>query len=239
VTGSRVGLRLGSVYREIAATCREQWPLLLATALLVFVPLGLLDALDERVGSADSDELGDLEALALLGLAVTHGASALLGDVFYSGVVAAAVAERRTGVPHPLAQIARALPYHRLIAVDVLLALIVLAGLLLLVVPGFVFFTWFALAGPVVEIERLGAVAALRRSRELVKGSFWRVFGIVVPVGLSTDALTDASSALATWLVGDTLVGDWAGAALAGVLLSPLYAVAVVVLAFRLIELKG
>ena len=239
MTGSRARLQLGSVYREIAATCREQWPLLLATALVVFVPLGFLDALDERVGSADADELRDLEALALLGLAVAHGASALLGDVFYSGGVAAVVAERRTGVRHPLAEIARSLPYRRLIAVDVLLALIVLAGLVLLLLPGFVFFTWFALAGPVVKIEGLGAVAALRRSRELVRGSFWRVFAVVVPVALATDALTEAASALATWLVGDTLPGDWAGAALAGVLLSPLYAVAVVVVAYRLIELKG
>jgi hypothetical protein len=238
VTGSTASLHVGPVYREIAATCRGMWPLLLATALIVFVPLGLLDALDERVGSADVDELTAGAILGLLVLALAHTASAMLGEVFYSGVVAAAVAERRAGARRPLLHIARRLPYRRLIVVDVLFALIVLAGLLL-VVPGLVFFTWFALAGPVVEIEGRGAVPALRRSRELVRGCFWPVFAVVIPIELVTDVLTDGASALATWAVGDTLLGDWAGAVLAGVLVAPLFAVAVVVLAYRLIELKG
>jgi hypothetical protein len=239
VTGSTASLHVGPVYREIAATCRGLWPLLLATALIVFVPLGLLDALDERVGSADVDELTAGAILGLLVLALAHTASAMLGEVFYSGVVAAAVAERRAGARRPLLHIARSLPYRRLIVVDVLFALIVIVGVLLLVVPGLVFFTWFALAGPVVEIERRGAVPALRRSRELVRGSFWPVFAVVIPIELVTDVLTDGASALATWAVGDTLLGDWAGAVLAGVLVAPLFAVAVVVLAYRLIELKG
>ena len=93
--GSTARLHVGPVYREIAATCRGLWPLLLATALIVFVPLGLLDALDERVGSADVDELTVGAILGLFVLALAHTASALLGEVFYSGVVAAAVAERR------------------------------------------------------------------------------------------------------------------------------------------------
>ena len=122
---------------------------------------------------------------------------------------------------------------------DVLFALIVIVGVLLLFVPGLVFFTWFALAGPVVEIEGRGAVPALRRSRELVRGCFWPVFAVVIPIELVTDVLTDTASSLATRAVGDTLLGDWAGAVLAGALVAPLYAVAVVVLASRLIELKG
>jgi hypothetical protein len=238
VTGSTPRLRAGPVYREIAATCRVMWPLLLATALIVFVPLGLLDALDERVGSPDVDELTVGAILGLLVLALAHTASATLGEVFYSGVVAAAVIERRAGTRRPLLHIARTLPYRRLVVVDVLFVLIVMAGVLLLIVPGLVFLTWFAMAGPVVEIERRGAIPALRRSRELVRGTFWPVFAVVIPIGLVTDALTDAASALATWAVGDTLVVDWAGAVLAGVLVAPLYAVAVVVLAYRLIERK-
>jgi hypothetical protein len=60
-----------------------------------------------------------------------------------------------------------------------------------------------------------------------------------VPLTLVTNALTDAAGALATAVLGDTLVADWVGSALAGVSLTPLYAVAVVVVAYELIELKG
>jgi hypothetical protein len=203
------------------------------------VPLGLLDALDERVGSADVDELTAGAILGLLVLGLAHTASSLLGEVFYAGVVVAALAERRTGARRPLAHIASTLPYGRLILADVLYALIVIAGFLVLVAPGLVFLTWFALAGPVVEIEGRGAVPALRRSRELVRGRFWPVFAVVIPIVLVTDGLTEFASALATWAVGNTLLGDWAGAVLAGALAAPMYAVAVVVLAYRLIELRG
>lgn len=46
------------------------------------------------------------------------------------------------------------------------------------------FATMFQLAGPVVVLERLGPATALKRSWRLVRGSFWRVFGITLLAGL-------------------------------------------------------
>lgn len=173
-TGKR--LRLRAVLRGIARTYREHWRFLLPTALLVFIPLGLLEAVvhlthDFEIGEADV-LTGALFSAAALAQVLASG----LGDQFYAGTVAAAVSEsRRRERRHSLLEIARTVPYARLIAVDVLVALGTAVGVILLVLPGIVFYTWFALAAPVVKIERLGVRAALRRSRELVRGNFWQV----------------------------------------------------------------
>jgi hypothetical protein len=174
----------------------------------------------------------------VLGIAFGHAGTALLGEVFYSGVVAAGVAETRGHGPHTLGGIARSIPYRRLAIVDVLFGLIVVAGILLAVVPGIVFFVWFALAGPVVKLERRGPVDALRRSRQLVRGSFWRVFAIVIPVELATDALVDVTAEAGTLALGESLLAEWAGAALGGLIATPPYAVVLVVLTYELLALE-
>lgn len=231
-------LKLGTVLRDIARTCREQWRLLLVAGVVVFVPLGLIEALDERIQEIDLDEVGDLAALAVVGVAFGHAGTALMGEVFYSGIVAAGVTGTRRGERHTLGAIARRIPYGRLVLVDLLFALIVIMGILLLVVPGIVFMVWFGLAGPIVEIEKRGPLAALRRSRDLVRGSFWRVLAIVAPIGLATNALVDAVGALGSLALGDSLAGDWAGSALGGLLATPLYAAALVVLTYELLALE-
>ena len=238
MAGSGGKLRIRSVYRGAVETVRGQWPLLLVTAVVVFVPVGFLDALDTRIQQLDKDAFTDLQAVALVGITVVHAGSALIGEVFYTGVVAAAAIQSRTGASRSVGQLVRTLRYARLVAVDLLFVLLVVAGLAVLVVPGLVFFTWFALAAPVVELEGRGVAGAFRRSRELVRGSFWGVFAILVPLELSTDVLTDATGALATAALGDTLLADWLGSALAELLLTPLFAVAVVAVAYELIELE-
>jgi hypothetical protein len=238
VAASGGNLSVRSVYRGAVATVRGKWPLLLVTAVVVFVPVGLLDALDTRIQELDKDAFTDLQAVALVGITVVHAGTALIGEVFYAGVVAAATVQTRTGASRSVGQLVRTLRYGRLVAVDLLFSLVVVAGLGVLVVPGLVFFTWFALAAPVVELEGRGVAGAFRRSRELVRGSFWPVFAILVPLELSTDALTDAAGALATAALGDTLLADWTGSALAELLLTPLFAVAVVAVAYELIELE-
>lgn len=65
--------------------------------------------------------------------------------------------------------------------VVLLSALGVALGLILLVVPGiFLAVRWFVAAQTAVIERPGGAPAALRRSSELVKGSWWRVLGIAV-----------------------------------------------------------
>ena len=61
-------------------------------------------------------------------------------------------------------------------------------------VPAFVvvaayLYTAFALAPPAIVLERQGVVASLRRSRSLVRGAWWRTFGILLLVNLIAQVL--------------------------------------------------
>lgn len=55
-------------------------------------------------------------------------------------------------------------------------------GFLLLIVPGLFLATIWAVLAPSIVVERKGALEAFGRSRELVKGHGWQVFGVIVSV---------------------------------------------------------
>lgn len=62
----------------------------------------------------------------------------------------------------------------------ILAALGVGLGLLLLIVPGLILWTWWLVIVPVIMLEGTGVMAAFGRSRELVRGHGWSVFGVLV-----------------------------------------------------------
>jgi len=232
------GIGVLGVYRRVLATCRAEAGYLLVLAAFVFVPLGLLDAGVDHAGSADIGELSDLASAGLAALAVGQAATALFGEVFYSGAVASLIAKSRPGErPSPVA-VARHLPYGRLIGVDIVLAVGSALGLLLLFAPGVVFFTWFALAPPVLEIEERGVWASLARSRELVRGRFWLVLGVLAPILLVSEALLTLALKGIGSLLGHGLFAGWLADSAGNLVVAPLYAVASVVLAVELIAKK-
>lgn len=53
-------------------------------------------------------------------------------------------------------------------------------GLLLLIVPGLVLATWWLLIVPVIVLEGQSVFESFGRSRELVRGNGWNVFGLIV-----------------------------------------------------------
>ncbi len=70
-----------------------------------------------------------------------------------------------------------------------LVALAFVAGVPVLVVTVVYLYTALALAPAVVVLERAPVVASLRRSRALVKGSWWRTFGILLLVNVIAQVL--------------------------------------------------
>src|SRR5215208_6106476 len=68
----------------------------------------------------------------------------------------------------------------RLIGTMLLYSLIVVLGFIALLVPGLILSTWYAFIGPVVVLEAIGGLKALRRSRELGRGYYFRNFGIML-----------------------------------------------------------
>jgi hypothetical protein len=53
-------------------------------------------------------------------------------------------------------------------------------GLILLIVPGLILLTWWSMVIPVVVLEGRRAGESFGRSRDLVRGYAWNVFGVIV-----------------------------------------------------------
>jgi hypothetical protein len=231
--------RPAQLYRRILATVRTHAGALLLVAIVVFVPLSLLEALGERALDVEDDGLTTFEYATLSAAWLFQVASSLVGEVFYAGAVAALLVGERTGITRGLGDVARELPYGRLISVDLLYSAGVAVSFLLLIVPGVLFFTYYALTAPVVEIEERGIRSAFGRSRELVRGSFWTVLAILLPITVVIELLAEADQAGVNALLGHSLLADWIGGTIANILVTPVYAVAAVVLTIELIEAKG
>ena len=172
-------------------------------------------------------------------MGVAAGLISLVGTVLYSGVISGAVSAHREGTDRSLADIARSLPYGRLIGADFALILLVAVGFVLLIVPGFAFLVWFALVAPAIEIEHRSVASGLRRSYELVRGNFWRAAVLVWPAFLIQGALEGAGESIANDLLGDGWVSEWLGTAAGGLLAGPTFALVVVILFLELRDLDG
>lgn len=231
------------LYRRVVATYvrigRTYWGWarsILTLAVIVFLPLGLLNALTMNVELDSLDITSGIKVTALLLAVGVVTATGLLGEVFFSGAIAVSLTHPHGEDPPPLREIAGRLNYGRLIAVDVLYVVIVAVGLLLGVLPGVLAFVWLGLSGPVVEIESRGAFAALRRSIELVRGNFWLVLWILVPIEVVGDALGGGLAALVHAIFGHTFLATWLAESASDAVLSPLFAVACVLLTVELME---
>jgi hypothetical protein len=234
-------VRARDIYLRTARAFWRRAGFLLLLGIVIFVPLGLLDAFVDRVHEIHverPDEFTDLGTVALIAGFVVQAATTLLGEVFYAGAVGLTMRRGEDSPPPGLWDVARRLSYGRLIAVDILFGVGTAIGLVLLIVPGIIFFGWFALAGPVVEIEGRGVRAAFKRSRQLVRGSFWTVLVVLVPITIASETLADLLLQLPHLLIHDALLRDWAGEALSNVLLSPFYAVAAVLMTLELSRRK-
>jgi hypothetical protein len=221
----------------VAQVYVQQAGFLLPVAILLFVPLGLLDAIGEHGGEIDADGLEPGELAALLGAVVLQVATAAIGEIFYAGVAMTAVTESMERRPRAsIGRVMRTLPYGRLIVVDVLFAIGLGIGLALLIVPGLIFFARYILVAPVVETERGGVAGSFRRSRDLARGHAVALLVLLGGLWLLTDALTSLLQDGGLWALGESLAADWAIAVVVGVAVTPIWAVAVCVVAWRLIH---
>lgn len=230
--------RLAATYGRIWHTYRGWAPSILTLAVIVFIPLGLLNALTMNV---ELDSLDFTNGIKLAAFALAVGvvtATGLIGEVFFSGAIAISLTHPHGEDPPPLREIARRLNYGRLIAVDLIFVAIVALGLLLGLVPGILAFVWLGLAGPIVELEDRTAAGALRRSLALVRGNFWLVFLVLAPIELVGDAIGGGLAALVHDLFGHTFLATWLAESLADAALAPVFAVAAVLLTVELMKEK-
>ena len=109
-------------------------------------------------------------------------------------------------------------------------------GLILLIVPGLVLMTWWVLIIPVIVLEQRRAGEAFGRSRELVRGYGWGVFGVIVLTILLLIAfgivLAIVLSPFAEWL--QSFVSN----VISGTVTAPFIAVTWTILYYRLRGVK-
>jgi hypothetical protein len=233
------GLRtLLAFYLRIGRTYWAWGPMLILLALIVFVPLGLLDAIVAEAELQDFDFGSGFKVVLLLAAIGVLTATSLLGEVFYAGAVAVYLTHPEDKEAPRLRSVARHINYQRLIALDLLYVLMVVLGLIAFFVPGLLVFIFFGLAGPIVEIEDRGIRAAFRRSYSLVRGSFWLVFFVLGPLELVGDAFAEGVEHLVHHWLGESFVAIWLGEAAANTITSPLFAIAAVLLTLDLITKK-
>jgi hypothetical protein len=228
--------RLLRIYARIGRISWAWAPSLLLLAAIVFIPLGFLDALLHQVDTDSLNVTEGFKVAAFLGALIAVTASSLFGEVFFSGAVAISLTHPEHEHPPSLLQIARHISYLKLIAVDLLYVLAITLGLFVFVVGAFLAFVYLALAGPVVELEKHSVRGGFKRSFRLVRGHFWMVAAVVIPIEIVGDAINDAVVGVSHSIFGHGILAAWIGESAANIVTTPFFAVAVVLLTLDLIH---
>ncbi|MEV4423153.1 hypothetical protein AB0L40_24720 [Patulibacter sp. NPDC049589] len=190
---------------------------------------------------------GLVQAMVSYALADTAAASLalalqLVSGTLLSGMVVGFVRDVEAGLPageepsvgslfRTIAPVA-----DKLLLVSLLSAGGIILGLVALIVPGLWLMTIWAVIAPVIVIERVGVQASFGRSRDLVAGNGWPVFGVLLltillllPVGLIAIAIGAGA--------GD-VVGSFISV-LFGALAATITVIATATLYFRLLEIEA
>ncbi len=190
-------IRPGAVVSRIWEIYRDQFGVLFGTAVVLYALQFVLYLL--------------LSAAAGIALVLLFWALSIL----YQGMVVQLVQDVQDGRrDHSVGQLLRSVDpvFWPLVAVSILFGIGVAIGFVLLIIPGLILLVIWSVVAPVTVLERPGVFAAFRRSRELVRGNGWNVFGVIVIVfvivfvisivaGLAASGLGSVGRALVQWAV--------------------------------------
>jgi len=208
-----------ATFRTAAGRGRERFGFLLATAVIVFVPLGFLGHFDNGVEFNSDDPARWDHLLTALALTLT----ALLGELFYAGAVASAVAAGPEFKP-TLGEMVRHTPWLVILAIDILFSFAVAFGLVLFLVPGALIYARWVLAATVADIDHVGVREGFRTSAALTKGHRWAVGGVMFAVVLVSSLIEELIQHLADVTEGHGLLADWTSGTVSAIVLSPIFA---------------
>jgi hypothetical protein len=194
---------------------------LLAIAFVIYVIAAIIAAILSLAGTFG----------ALLGSLVTIIAAYLL-----QATLVKAVQDVRDGrVDMSIGEtIAAARPYLWSVAGASILAGIAIGiGLILVIVPGLILATIWAVIVPVIVIERTGALASFGRSRELVRGRAWHVFATLVLVYIILIVVGIVLGAIFSFL--PHVLGSGLSQVISGTIVAPFLAIVVTLVYYRLV----
>ena len=171
-TGSVLSRSLSVLFRNLIS--------FFVIGLIVYIPLFVIGII---LTSGVTSEDGAMKSALVIALL------AMLLSFVVAGAVAYGVFQdlrgKRAGIGDCLSVgFSRMFP---VIGVALLAGLATVAGLILLIVPGFIVLCMLYVAVPVAVVEKPGVMAALSRSADLTKGSRWSIFAIVLVISVASN----------------------------------------------------
>jgi hypothetical protein len=200
-------------------------------AVIVYLIVNLLNAV---VATLFGHGVGIALLLALITTVVS-----LVGTFWLQGALVFAVEDVRDGtIDTTIGQVfERVRPYlGTLIVAGLLAGLGIAVGLVLLIVPGLILLTWWCLIVPVIVLEGKQVGESFSRSRELVRGNGWTVFGVVVITAILTGIASGIIQSIFSFL--GSFLRYWIGGAIASAVVGPFFAVALTLMYFKLREIE-
>lgn len=194
-------IRPGAVVSRIWEIYRDQFPVLFGTAVVLY-------SLQFVIYLLLPGALGFV--LVLLFWAVS---------ILYQGMVVELVQDVQDGRrDHSVLQLVRSVEpvFWPLIGVSILFGIAVAVGFVLLIIPGLILLVIWSVVAPVMVLERPGVFATFGRSRQMVRGNGWNVFGVIVMVfvivflisiaaGIAASGLGPVGRALVQWAVNSAI----------------------------------
>ena len=111
-------------------------------------------------------------------------------------------------------------------------------GMVLFLVPGLILLTIWAVIAPVIVVEHSGVIDAFGRSRELVRGNGWQVFGVIFVVFIITAVVGAVLGVIGVGIsggVGMRIVANLVGSTIT----APIGALAAATIYFGLLAIQG
>lgn len=200
---------------------KKQWGHLIPIALVVYAILGLVSILLTWA-------LGWLGAL--LGAFVS-----ILGVFWLQAALVEAVVDVRDGradmsISQTFAQGREHL--SSVLVAGLIAAFAITIGLILFIVPGLFLLTIWCVIVPVIVLESRSAGESFGRSRQLVRGEGWNVFGLIVLVFLILIGAGIILGILLSWLPG--WLGSYIQSVVSNSITAPFVAVALTLAYFAL-----
>jgi hypothetical protein len=217
-TGKRISV--GAVLSEVFSVYGQNFGALIGSAIVVFVVVGVVAGLLEN----GQDLIRNLLATIVR----------LVGYAIFTGFVVRLVQDVRDGRRDQTVGglFEAAMPaILSLIVYGILFGIGAGIGFILLIVPGLILVTFWAVGAPAIVVEGVGPIEAFGRSWRLVRGDAWSVFGTIVVVFVILAVVTFVLAAIANPIGNGAVI---VAAIISSVLTAPVYALTAAVMYFDL-----
>jgi hypothetical protein len=198
--------------------------------LVAAIVFGIINLLNALLGRAIGSSSGVVLLVALITTVVS-----LIGTFWVQGALVYAVEDVRDGrIDSSIRELyERVRPYlGTLILAGILAGIGIAIGFVLLIVPGLILLTWWCLIVPVIVLEGKRVGESFGRSRELVRGHAWTVFGIIIITVLLSAIASGVIQGIFSFL--DPFLRYWIGGTIANAIVDPFLAVALTLMYFHL-----